>query len=89
MGTSHSPCVMSNTEQFFVKLCSCGVVHLNFGPTVVNATPETIIAITETLREISSELRKRLSQEDSVNGHQAAIDFDGNVIRGRFPSPTA
>ena len=73
MSIHRPPCVMSDTEQFYVCLCACGVVHLSFGPTVINATPETVIALSETLREVSQELRRRLAAPE-------------NVIRGHFPS---
>lgn len=79
---------MTDTEQFFVRVCDCGVVHLSFGPAIVNATPETVIAITETLKGISAELRNSLRQaEDSIDGDQAVRSpHGGNVVRGRFPA---
>ena len=85
MSTHHSPCVMTSTDQFLVRVCGCGVVHLNFGPAVIHVTAETTIAITETLKEVAAQLRKQLAAYDPVNADQAAIDPSGNVIIGRFP----
>ncbi len=85
MSTDHAPCVMTDTEQFYIRACGCGIIHLNFGPAVINVTAEVMIAITETLKEAASELRTRLNAEDPVNSGEAAIDVSGNVIVGRFP----
>ena len=62
---------MTDTNQFFVRLCQCGVVHLSFGPAVIHATPETVIAITETLKEVSTGLRQKLKA--SIASHPAPV----------------
>ncbi len=81
---SHTPFVMNNTEQFCVRVCGCGVVHLCFGATLINLGPEALIAVTETLREVSSKLRCQM-MIDPVNADAATLDSDGTVIRGHFP----
>lgn len=75
---------MTNTDQFYVRICGCGVVHLCFGATTLNLSAETVIAVTETLKEVSQELRVRM-MNDTANPDSAMIDADGNVIRGHFP----
>ena len=55
--TAHTPCVMTDTNSFYVRICGCGIVHLCFGPTTLNLSPESVVAVTETLKEISAELR--------------------------------
>lgn len=55
--TAHTPCVMTDTDSFYVRICGCGVVHLCFGPTTLNLSPESVVAVTETLKEISAALR--------------------------------
>lgn len=69
----HAPCVMTSTEDFYVRLCGCGVVHLSFGSTVLNLSPQVTVAITETLKELSENIRSRQVGEAC-----------GNVIRGPF-----
>lgn len=86
MSNHHAPCVMTDTEQFLVRICGCGVIHLNFGPAIINMTPEALIAVSETLREVALEVRKRIAREDPVNADDAAIDPNGNIVWGRFPS---
>ena len=86
MSSHHSsPCIMKNTDQFFVRICGCGVVHMNFGCAIINVSSETAIAITETLKEVSHQLRQQLESNDPMNADQATIDSSGNVIKGRFP----
>ena len=77
------PCIMTTTEQFYVRLCSCGVVHLNFGYSVVNVSPEAAIAITETLKELSSELRKRVIPPKVEEKEEEP--GQNNLIVGKFP----
>ncbi len=79
------PCVMTNMEQFHVRVCGCGVVHISFGSTVVNVSSEVAIAISETLREVSGELRKRLALQNSGKLDQPTFNSD-NVILGKFPT---
>jgi hypothetical protein len=81
---------MTNTDQFYIRICGCGVVHLSFGATVINISAETAIAITETLKEVSVDLRNRLqgqgpSEGGSSNSEQTLTDPASNVIYGRFP----
>jgi hypothetical protein len=82
---SHSPCVMTDTEQFYVRVCGCGVVHLCFGATLINLSPEAIIAVTETLKEVSNKLRFQM-MDHPVDAGASALDADRNVIRGYFPT---
>ena len=61
MSYHHSvPCVMTSSDQFYVRLCTCGVVHLSFGCTVINVSPDAAVAISETLREVTENLRIEL-----------------------------
>ncbi|MEO5970130.1 MAG: hypothetical protein ABIQ95_09400 [Bdellovibrionia bacterium] len=83
-GHSHSPCVMTDTEQFYVRICGCGVVHLCFGATLINLAPEAIIAVTETLKEVSNKLRFQM-MGDPVDADASPVDIDRTVIRGYFP----
>lgn len=80
------PCIMTDTDQFYVRICGCGVVHLSFGVAVINVSIETAIAITETLKEVSTDLRNRLQCHDPMNADQATIDPASNVVYGRFPN---
>lgn len=66
-------CIMTNTDQFFVKVCGCGVVHLNFGVAVINVTAETAVAISETLREVATELRSKLPQFSEPSWQKEAL----------------
>jgi hypothetical protein len=84
MTSHHAPCVMTETDQFFVRICGCGVVHLNIGFAVINLSPEATIAVTETLKEVSAKLRKQMEIMDPVNSDQATLDSMGNVIVGKF-----
>ena len=85
MSSHHlSPCVMSNTDQFFVRVCGCGVVHLSFGCATINVSSKTAIAITETLKEVTLELRRKLDSMEQLNEDTAAIDSNGNVVYGNF-----
>ncbi len=81
----HSPsCVLSNPEQFYVKVCSCGVVHLSFGFAMINTTPEALIAITETLKDVTYELKKKIKAQSPQLTQEQIID---NVIQGPFLKP--
>jgi hypothetical protein len=84
-----SPCVMTNTDQFFVRVCECGVVHLSFGSAVIHVSSKAAIAITETLREVSQELRKQLESDSVASGSTpvelAEADSIGNLVYVRFP----
>ena len=82
---NHAPCVMTNTDQFLIRVCGCGVVHLSFGPAIINVTAEAMIAITETMKDVAATLRQQLAGEDAVNADEVSIDASGNVIFGRFP----
>ena len=95
MSYHHSvPCVMTSSDQFYVRLCTCGVVHLSFGCTVINVSPEAAVAISETLREVTEnlriELRKKVINSLLKNGaSENTPEFEiKNVITGRFPAPT-
>lgn len=99
MSFHHSvPNVMTNSDQFFVRLCGCGVVHMSFGCTVVNLSPEAAVAISETLREVTDslkiEMRKRMVNSlltDKTEPLEAQLVTESalpkNVISGRFPQP--
>lgn len=65
MHNSHSPCVMTDTEQFYVRFCPCGVVHLAFGPSVVNLSVAAFFSVTESLQSLSAEMRERMKQVQS------------------------
>ncbi|MGE0616647.1 MAG: hypothetical protein AB7P04_13515 [Bacteriovoracia bacterium] len=80
MSNHGGPCVMTNTDQFYVRACGCGVVHLSFGPSVINVSQEAFVAVAETMAELSQEIRKRIQAPE-----QATVDSAGNVIYGRFP----
>jgi hypothetical protein len=56
--------VIDKPENFSVRLCGCGVAHLNFGPTTVNVTPEVALAITETLNNVAIELKSRANVQE-------------------------
>lgn len=60
MSVHHSPRVMQDAEDFFIRICGCGVVHLNFGVANITATPETVIAMADTFQEVARTLRKHL-----------------------------
>ena len=79
-----APCIMTNTDQFFVRICGCGVVHMNFGCAIINVSYETAIAITETLKDVSTELKRHLAPAMGNTGEPL-----NNVIQGHFPvAPT-
>jgi hypothetical protein len=77
---------MTDTEQFFVRICGCGVVHLCFGPSVVNVTLGTALAITETLKEVMDEAFRRARQAGQPVDANAATSSESNVVFGHFPS---
>jgi hypothetical protein len=90
MSIHKPPCVMTSSDDFYVCVCGCGLVHLSFGPAVVNATPETVIALSETLREVSAALRAKLSSGGAAAEPAAPPPAQPhNVVRGRFPAPTS
>lgn len=66
--------VMTNTDHFFVKVCGCGVVHICWGPTTLNLTREAFIAVSETLKEISTQLKRQFFPDNSTPN-------ENNVIR--------
>ena len=65
---------MTSMDSFFAKVCQCGVIHVCFGPTMLNLSPEVLIAVTETLKSLSSEVRVRLTSQTLAP-----------VIQGNFP----
>lgn len=67
--TDHTPCVMTNTDSFYFRICDCGVIHLCFGATTLNLSPEALIAVSETLKEVSAKLKSELS----LNGVGTAL----------------
>ncbi len=78
------PCVMTDTDSFYVKVCGCGVVHLNFGPTLLNLSPEVLVAVSETLKEVAQGIRLKWN-EDLARVDHLTPETDGTVIQGRFP----
>lgn len=88
MSVHHSSRVMKNAEDFSMRICGCGVVHLNFGATSVTATPEAVIGMAETLKEVAHTLKGSLRNHDPVNADPATIDPAGNIVAGRFPPLT-
>lgn len=90
MSFHHSvPCVMTSSEQFFVRVCACGVVHMSFGCTVVNVSSEAAVAIAETLREVTDTLRLEIRKRLLANPTSEFAEPQelGKVISGRFPAP--
>jgi hypothetical protein len=77
---------MQDTDSFFVRICNCGVVHLCFGPTTLNVSEQTVIAITATLKEVSQELislgRIQTKKPEPVHAKETSL----NVIQGHFGS---
>ena len=76
---------MTNTSEFFVRVCGCGVVHLSFGCTIVNVSPEAAIAISETLREVATELKKRIPAATPDQSSGTPQEPRDNIIVGNFP----
>ncbi len=76
------PGVMSNTDDFYTKVCGCGVVHLSFGATCINMTPAALLAVSDTLREVALTLRNRAAEPASAA--QIAASLESNVIHGDF-----
>lgn len=72
------PYIMTNPEQFSVRVCGCGVVHMSFGCAVINVSPEAAIAISETLREVLGDLRTHLEEKIKK------CENSNNVISGFF-----
>ena len=70
--TEHHSNVMSDLSQFAVRICGCGVVHLCFGPTTLNITPEARIQLSDSLRKVVLEFQNPMTE--------------GNVITGLFPN---
>lgn len=82
---AHNPCVFRETDFFQIKLCSCGVTHLYFGPTTLNLSSESVRMLSHVLNEVVR-TQDALSQADPVNSSEAALDGEGNIIKGYFPS---
>lgn len=80
----HTPCVMTDTTSFFVRICPCGVVHLCFGSTTLNLSPQTVIAVTETLKEVSFEIQSRVLSAPTSDFKTLDTSL-ANVIHGKFP----
>src|SRR5689334_2792438 len=80
----HTPCVMRDTDQFFVRVCGCGIIHLCFGATTLNLAPEALIAVTETLKDLSDAIKMKM-KADPINADAATIGPGGVVVRGNFP----
>lgn len=69
MHSSHSPCVMTDTEQFYVRFCPCGVVHLAFGPSVVNLSRDAFLMVSESLQALSAEMKAQMTRSNVVSLH--------------------
>ncbi len=54
---------MTSTDQFYMKLCECGAVHLSLGPTILNVSPAVALVIAETLSEYAPVLRRLCSEQ--------------------------
>jgi hypothetical protein len=78
---THTQHVLKDTDSFYVKICNCGVVHLCFGPTTLNLTGQAVIAVTETLKQVSEELYSRNvispapSHTDAPAGNVIPLNF--------------
>lgn len=64
---THTQHIMRDTDSFYVRICSCGVVHLCFGPTTLNLTPHAMIAVTETLKQVSEEVKIRVQANSEIS----------------------
>jgi len=94
MSTHTHPCIMTSTDQFYHRICSCGTVHLAFGPTTLHLSIEAFIAVSETLSEVSDSLKHNLrwSLEQQLQKRFEGLSADvpvptplDNVIRPVFP----
>jgi hypothetical protein len=82
---THTHHIMKDTDSFYVRICNCGVVHLCFGPTTLNLTPDAVIAVTETLKQVSHELLIKKTTETHPNAPAVELN-PGNVLQGNFGS---
>ena len=80
---THTQHIMKDTDSFYVRICNCGVVHLCFGATTLNLTQDAVIAVTETLKEITQELELRKKREPAPPP-EIRPNEDGIVIQGNF-----
>jgi hypothetical protein len=80
---THTHHIMQDTDSFYVRICGCGVIHLCFGATTLNLTHQAVIAVSETLKEITSELHFK-TQMDSITQDPQINSESANVIQGHF-----
>jgi len=73
---THTQWVMKDMDSFYIRLCACGVIHLCFGSTTINLTSEALIAVSETLKEITPSLRQKHAP--------ISTPLPDNVIPGNF-----
>jgi len=78
-----SSCVLTDKEQFYVRVCGCGVVHLGFGASSVNVSPDLIPFIAETLAIVARDLEMR-RRTGGIRKEEASIDDAGNIVFGNF-----
>jgi hypothetical protein len=74
---------MKDTDSFYVRICGCGVIHLCFGATTINLTEQAVIAVTETLKNVSLELISKM-QIKSDQSNPSNFPDTGNIIQGNF-----
>ncbi len=90
MSAHYAPCVMTNTDQFSVRLCGCGVVHLTFGVSAVHVSPEALVAMSDILQGVAAEIRGPQLQltvqpEPTITDKRTSPEGSDNVVFGRFP----
>lgn len=91
MSAHYAPCVMTSTDQFSVRLCGCGVVHLTFGVSAVHVSPEALVEMSDILRGVASEIRGPEvelvvhPEPQIISEQRTKPETSGNVIFGRFP----
>ncbi len=76
---THTQHIMSETNSFYIRNCSCGVFHLCFGFTTLNLTAAALIAVTETLKEVCADMINQ-SQKPPIQSPTPT-----NIILGKFP----
>ncbi len=83
----HSPSVMTFTDDFFHRTCPCGTIQLAFGPTLIQMSPDALIAISATLAELAEELRrhKRAAFEERLSATLSELGTShAQVLRPQF-----
>lgn len=80
---THTQHIMSDTSSFYIRICGCGIIHLCFGSTTINLTKNAVIAVSETLKEVVSNLRDRSELKSRLDQTQAELDGP-NIINGNF-----